>query len=170
LLAESGLGSNIEVSFGGYNDQDNMRRNEIIMEQLGKVGIKAKFTTGTIPDISGQFFGAEKKFDALLSAWTGRPDPSMSYALMYAKEGYYNAGRAEVSADMASLLQESREKTSIDDRKAVFSKIQRILVEGAFRRRLLSSTKLLRRLPASKASSRICWASPNSMMCRWVER
>lgn len=132
LIAESGLGGSIEMSFGGYNDQDNMRRNEIIMEQLGKVGIKAKFTTGTIPDISGQFFGAEKKFDALLSAWTGRPDPSMSYALMYAKEAYYNAGRAEVSPDMAALLQESREKSSIDERKVSFSKIQRILVEGAF--------------------------------------
>jgi len=131
LLSESGL-SNIELSFGGYNDQDNMRRNEIIMEQLGKVGIKAKFTTGTIPDISGQFFGAEKKFDALLSAWTGRPDPSMSYALMYGKEAYFNAGRAEVSPDLAALLQESREKSSIEERKISLSKIQRILVEGAF--------------------------------------
>lgn len=132
LMAEAGLGNNLEITFGGYNDQDNQRRNEIIMEQLGKIGIRAKFTTGTIPDISGQFFGTEKKFDALLSAWTGRPDPSMTYALMYAKDAYYNAGRAEVSPELQSLLLESREKDSLEERRRVFSRLQRIVMEGAY--------------------------------------
>jgi peptide/nickel transport system permease protein/peptide/nickel transport system substrate-binding protein len=117
---------------GGYNDQDNVRRNEIVMEQLGKIGIRCKFTTGTIPEISGQFFGNEKKFDALLSAWTGRPDPSMTYALMYAKDAYYNAGRAEVSPEVSALLVESRQKSSLEERRAVFSKLQRLVMEGAY--------------------------------------
>lgn len=131
LLAEAGLKDGFEMSIGGYTDQDSVRRGEIVMDQLGKVGIRLKFTNGTIPEISGQFFGAEKKFDALLSAWTGRPDPSMTYGLMYAKDAYFNAGRVEVSPELSALLVESRASEDIEVRRKVFSKIQRIVMEQA---------------------------------------
>jgi len=132
LIAEAGLGSSIELTAGGYHDQDSVRMNEIIMEQLGKVGIRCKFTTGTVPDISGQYFGSEKKFDILLSAWTGRPDPSMTYALMYADDAYYNAGRAKTTPEISALLVQSREKQSLDERRAIFSRLQRLVMEGAY--------------------------------------
>lgn len=131
LLAEAGHANGLELSFGGYNDQDSVRRAEVIIEMLGKVGIRAKFTNGTIPEISGQFFGNEKKFDALLSAWTGRPDPSMTYSLGYAKGAYYNAGRSEASPELTAALQESRLKEDEAFRKQAFSKVQRIVMEQA---------------------------------------
>jgi peptide/nickel transport system permease protein/peptide/nickel transport system substrate-binding protein len=131
-MTESGLGSNIEITVGGFSDQDNVRRNEIVMEQLGKIGIRCKFTTGTVPEIAGQFFGNEKKFDTLLSPWTGRPDPSMTYALMYGKDSYFNAGRTEISPEITALLAESRQKSSLDERRAVFSKLQRLIMDGAY--------------------------------------
>ena len=131
LVAESGL-KDVEISIGGNNDQDSLRRNEIVMEQLAKVGIRAKFTVGAVAEVAGQFFGNEKKFDALLSAWTGRPDPSMSYGLLYAKAAYFNAGRTEVSPELTALLQESRAVESIEARRQVFAKIQRIIMEGAY--------------------------------------
>jgi peptide/nickel transport system permease protein/peptide/nickel transport system substrate-binding protein len=131
LLAEAGLGKGLELSFGGYNDQDSVRRAEVIMEMLGKVGIRAKFTNGTIPEISAQFFGNEKKFDALVSAWTGRPDPSMSYTLAFGKGAYYNAGRTEASPELTTLLQQSRLKEDMEFRRQVFAKIQRIVMEQA---------------------------------------
>ncbi len=131
LMAEAGLASGIEVSMGNYTDQDSVRRGEIVTEQLGKIGIRIKLSAGTIPEISGQFFGTEKKFDMLLSAWTGRPDPSMSYSLMYAKGAYYNAGRGEFSPELTALLQESRSREDIDFRRGVFARIQRIVMENA---------------------------------------
>ncbi len=131
LMSEAGLAGGVDISVGGYNDQDAVRRGEIVMDQLGKVGIRCKFTNGTIPEISGQFFGVEKKFDMLMSAWTGRPDPSMSYSLMYAKDAYYNAGRAEPVPQLAALLQESRLKEDLDFRRGVFAKIQRLVMENA---------------------------------------
>lgn len=131
LMGEAGLASGIDLTIGGYTDQDSVRRGEIVMEQLGKVGIRVKFSNGTIPEISGQFFGNEKKFDMLLSAWTGRPDPSMSYSLMYAKDAYYNAGRSEFSPELSALLQESRSKEDMEFRRAVFAKIQRTVMENA---------------------------------------
>ncbi len=131
LLAEAGFKDGIDLTVGSYTDQDSVRRSEIVMEQLRKVGIRLKFTTGTIPEISGQFFGAEKKFDMLLSAWTGRPDPSMTYSLLYSKDAYFNAGRVEVSKDLTDLLAESRVAERIEARKLIFWRLQRILMEQA---------------------------------------
>lgn len=131
LMAEGGLGSGVDITMGNYTDQDSVRRGEIVMEQLGKIGIRIKLSAGTIPEISGQFFGTEKKFDMLLSAWTGRPDPSMTYSLMYAKGAYYNAGRNEFSPELSALLQESRSKEDLDFRRGVFAKIQRTVMENA---------------------------------------
>lgn len=131
LLQEAGLGSGFELTVGNYTDQDSVRRGEIIQEQLGKVGIKLNFIRGSIPEISGQFFGNEKKFDLLISAWTGRPDPAMTYGLMYGKDAYFNAGRVEVSAELQQLLQDSRASENLEVRKQVFSKLQRIIMEQA---------------------------------------
>ncbi len=131
LLAEAGFKDGIDLTVGSYTDQDSVRRSEIVMEQLRKVGIRLKFSTGTIPEISGQFFGTEKKFDMLLSAWTGRPDPSMTYSLMYSKDAYFNAGRVEVSKELTDLLAESRAAERIEGRKLIFSRLQRIVMEQA---------------------------------------
>ncbi len=108
-----------------------MRRSEIVGEQLRKAGIRLKYTTGTIPEISGQFFGNEKKFDMLLSAWTGRPDPSMTYSLMYSKDAYFNAGRVDHGQKLTDLLAESRVAERIEGRKLIFWQLQRIVMEQA---------------------------------------
>lgn len=131
LLAEAGFANGLDLTMGNYTDQDAVRRGEVILDQLGKVGIRAKFTSGTVPEISGQFFGNEKKFDALLSAWTGRPDPSMTYSLMFGRGAYYNAGRGEASPELTALLAESRASEDLAARAQVFAKIQRIVMEQA---------------------------------------
>jgi len=131
LLAEAGYPNGIELTVGSYTDQDSVRRSEIVGEQLRKAGIRLKFITGTIPEISGQFFGNEKKFDLLLSAWTGRPDPSMTYSLMYSKDAYFNAGRVDTGKALADLLAESRVAERIEGRKLIFRQLQRLVMEHA---------------------------------------
>ncbi|NEV76619.1 peptide ABC transporter, partial [Rhodopseudomonas sp. BR0C11] len=130
LLAEAGYKDGLEMTIGGYTDQDSVRRGEVIQDQLGKVGIKLKFTRGTIAEISAQFFAQEKKFDMLVSAWTGRPDPSMTYGLGFDKGAYYNAGRT-ADPELSKLIQESRASQDLNERAAVFAKIQRFTVEQA---------------------------------------
>ncbi len=131
LLAEAGFKDGIDLTVGSYTDQDSVRRSEIVGEQLRKVGIRLKYITGTIPEISGQFFGNEKKFDMLLSAWTGRPDPSMTYSLMYSKDAYFNAGRVDHGQKLTELLAESRVAERIEGRKLIFWQLQRIVMEQA---------------------------------------
>jgi len=130
LLADAGFKDGVELTIGGYNDQDSVRRSEVLQAQLGEAGIRLKFTRGTIPEISAQFFGTEKKFDVLLSAWTGRPDPSMTYALGFDKGAYYNAGRG-ADPELVKLIELSRESEDLGERAKVFAKIQRFIMENA---------------------------------------
>jgi peptide/nickel transport system permease protein/peptide/nickel transport system substrate-binding protein len=130
LLAEAGFKDGVDLTIGGYNDQDSVRRSEVLQAQLGKAGIRLKFTRGTIAEISAQFFATEKKFDVLLSAWTGRPDPSMTYALGFDKGAYYNASR-EADPELVKLIQQSRESEDLKERAEVFAKIQRFTMENA---------------------------------------
>lgn len=129
LLAEAGV-KDLELHVGSYADQDQVLRSEVIQSQLKDVGVRVRYTRGTVAEISAQFFGAEKRFDALLSAWTGRPDPSMTYALLFGEGAYYNAARTADPTLMA-LLQQSRATADLAVRAAVFSKIQRFVMENA---------------------------------------
>jgi len=130
LLVAAGFKDGVEITIGSYNDQDSVQRSEVLQAALAEVGIRLKFTRGTIAEISSQFFGNEKKFDMLLSAWTGRPDPSMTYALGFDKGAYYNAGR-ECAPELSQLIQESRESEDLATRAAVFAKVQRFVMENA---------------------------------------
>jgi peptide/nickel transport system permease protein/peptide/nickel transport system substrate-binding protein len=130
LLAEAGFKDGVDLTIGSYSDQDSVQRSEVLQAQLAPAGIRLKFTRGTIPEISAQFFATEKKFDVLLSAWTGRPDPSMTYALGFDKGAYYNAGR-ECDPELSKLIQQSRESEDLTERAAVFAKIQRFIMENA---------------------------------------
>jgi peptide/nickel transport system permease protein/peptide/nickel transport system substrate-binding protein len=132
LLAEAGHGSGLAIDFVGNNDQDSIQREEILIEQLRKVGITAKFTNGTVAAIAAGFFGPDKRGAAQLSAWTGRPDPSQTYASLYTKDAYYNAGRAEVVPELTSALADSRSTEDIEARKKAFAKLQRALMENAY--------------------------------------
>jgi ABC-type transport system substrate-binding protein len=130
LLAEAGHPNGIDITMLGYSDQRSQQRQEVLIEQFSKAGIRCKWQTGSIPEMSAAFF-ADKKGDGLLAAWTGRPDPSLTYSLMFAKESYYNAGRTEWSPELTAALLESRASEDLEARKAAFSKVQKIVVEQA---------------------------------------
>lgn len=130
LLEEAGYKDGLELNLGGYSDQDQVLRSEIMQAQLEKAGFKPRFTRGTVPEISAQFFGAEKKFDAMLSLWTGRPDPSMTYEGVFGGESYYNAGRTADPA-LTEMLARSREVEAIEERAKAFADVQRNVMENA---------------------------------------
>lgn len=132
LLAEAGWKEGSVIELGGYPDQDSVQREEILIEQLRKAGITLKFNTAPVAEASAVFFGPEKKNSGLLAAWTGRPDPSQTYSLMFSKDAYYNAGRAPVPPELDAALKESRATEDIEMRKKAFAKVQRIVMENAF--------------------------------------
>lgn len=131
LLKEAAIPQGFTLELIGYTDQDSVRRAEILIEQFAKVGLKTNFTNGSIAEMSAAFFGKDKKGAGLVSAWTGRPDPSLTYTLMYSKESYFNAARADVPAELPDALKATRVTENIDERKKAFAKVQRIVMENA---------------------------------------
>ena len=102
LLAEASFKEGTTIELVGYPDQDSVQRQEILIEQFRKAGINVRFMNAPIAEASAAFFGAEKRGSGLLAAWTGRPDPSLTYSLMFTKDAYYNGGRGAGAAGTGS--------------------------------------------------------------------
>jgi ABC-type transport system substrate-binding protein len=130
LLAEAGYPDGFDLDLLGGSDQRMVQREEVLIEQFSKAGIRAHFTNGIVPNTTTQFF-IEKQHDAYLSAWTGRPDPSLTYQLMFGKDSFYNSGRADPVPGLAEALLATRESADIPARKAAFARLQRLVTENA---------------------------------------
>ncbi|HPU50917.1 MAG TPA: ABC transporter substrate-binding protein [Burkholderiaceae bacterium] len=129
LLAEAGHKDGLDLNLIGYTDQRAVQRQEVLMEQLRKAGFRVKFTNGSIADMSAKFFA--QNGDGLLSAWTGRPDPSLTFSLMYMKSAYFNAGKAEPAPELTAAILASRASTDIEVRKRELSKVMKIISDQA---------------------------------------
>jgi peptide/nickel transport system substrate-binding protein len=132
LLAEAGFKEGTVIEIGGYTDQDSVQRQEILIEQFRKAGMNVKFVNAPIAEASASFFGPEKRGSGLLAAWTGRPDPSLTYSLMFTKDAYYNGGRAAVPPELEAAIKESRASEDIEIRRKAFATVQRLVMENAF--------------------------------------
>ena len=132
LLAEAGFREGTVIEIGGYPDQDAVQREEILIEQLRKAGFGIRFINAPVAEASAAFFGAEKRGSGLLAAWTGRPDPSLTYSLMFTKDAYYNGGRAAVPPELEAAIRESRASEDVELRRKAFSTVQRLVMENAF--------------------------------------
>jgi peptide/nickel transport system substrate-binding protein len=132
LLAEAGFKEGTTIEIGGYPDQDSVQRQEILIEQFRKAGIGIRFINAPVAEASAAFFGAEKRGSGLLAAWTGRPDPSLTYSLMFTKEAYYNAGRAPVPPELEAAIKESRASEDPAIRSKSFAIVQRLVMENAY--------------------------------------
>lgn len=130
LLTEAGK-DGIQVEINSYPDQDSIQRQEILIEQLRKAGFTVKFVNAPVAEASAAFFGAEKRGNAMLAGWTGRPDPSQTYSLMFTKDSYFNSGRAPVPPELEAALKDSRATDDIAERAKAFSRVQKIVMENA---------------------------------------
>jgi ABC-type transport system substrate-binding protein len=91
LLAEAGYADGVDFPMIVYTDPTSIRLGEVLEYQLGKVGIRVDLIPTELTQGSSEFFN-ERRYPAMLSAWTGRPDPALTYKLMFSAEGYYNTG------------------------------------------------------------------------------
>lgn len=130
LLEEAGFADGLELDLRGYPDQASVQRQEVLLAQWKKIGVTGRFQNAPIAEASGRFFGDEKVGDLLLSAWTGRPDPSLTYALMYSEDSYYNPGRVAPPEGYMDALQASRETGDQAERAAALATAQKLAMEA----------------------------------------
>lgn len=129
LLKEAGFPDGVEIHLIAWNDQVSVQRTEVLIEMFKKANIRLKLSTGSGVETAGQFFGKQEG-DMHLSFWTGRPDPSLTYDLLFAEGSFFNAGRG-ATPGMAALLSEAQSGATQESRKAAFVKVQRAALENA---------------------------------------
>lgn len=129
LLAEAGHPNGLEIEAYGWSDQLAMQRQELIMAQLAKAGIRIKLTP-VAPQQAMQFFMLEKKGSTLISPGGGFPDPSQFYEALFGKEALRNAGKIELPG-FRELMDATMEAPDQAARKAAFVKLQKFVVENA---------------------------------------
>jgi ABC-type transport system substrate-binding protein len=130
LLAEAGYGSGFDLAAMGWNDQKAIQRQEILMEQFARVGVRVKFGTASVSDSTSQFM-QDKRGDAYLGAFTGRPDPSQIFQRLFDPNSVINAGRVDPAPERAAAQLETQASTDPAVRKAAFAKLQKIVSDHA---------------------------------------
>lgn len=118
LLAEAGYPNGLELHSNHYSDPLSMQRMELIGAQLKAVGITLRSTVAAVAQANQTW--NDGVGDIHLSAWTGRPDPSVTFASLFAPEGYYNKGGAEPSKELTRAIKDSRASADIEQRKHAF--------------------------------------------------
>jgi len=129
LMAEAGFAGGLELHSNTASDPFTTQRMEIIAAQWSKIGIKLKYTTGTLAQ-SNQTWN-EGIGDIRLTAWTGRADPSITFASLYSPEGFFNRGGSEPSKELTQAIKDTRATTDINLRKEAFSRAARLEREVA---------------------------------------
>ena len=130
LLAEAGYKDGIDINMIGYTDQRSQQRQEVLIEQYKKAGIRLHFTNGSLAEMSAAFL-SERKGDGFLSAWTGRPDPSLTYQLLFGAGADYNPSRVEAVPEIGPALRATRAAEDIESRKKAFAVLQRLVTDNA---------------------------------------
>jgi ABC-type transport system substrate-binding protein len=129
LMADAGFAGGLELMSNTASDPFTTQRMEIIAAQFAKIGVKLKYTVGTLAQ-SNQTWN-DGIGDIRLTAWTGRPDPSITFASLYSPEGFFNRGGAEPSKDLTQAIRDTRATTDINLRKEAFSRAARLEREFA---------------------------------------
>ena len=129
----------------GWADQLAMQRQEVIISQLAKVGIRVKLTA-LAPQQAVQAFMIEKKGAMFISPSSAYPDPSQFYEALFGKTALRNAGGVELPG-FRELLDATMEAQDQATRKAAFVKLQRFVVEQAMQMVQYISPAVQRRQP-----------------------
>jgi ABC-type transport system substrate-binding protein len=129
LLAEAGHADGLEIESVGWPDQTAMQRQELIISQLAKAGIRVKLTALS-PQQAVQAFMIERKGAMFISPSSPFADPSQFYENLFGKDALRNAGRVELPG-FRELLDATMDTPEQTARKAAFAKLQKFVVEQA---------------------------------------
>lgn len=130
LLAEAGYPDGLELTMLSFPDQPTVQKQEFLLSQWQQIGVRGRFENGPIAESSIRFF-AKGGGDLMLSAWTGRPDPSLTYSLLYSEKSFFNAGKLPPPDGFDQAMSESRATQDQAERAKALAKAQMLVMEHA---------------------------------------
>lgn len=129
LLAEAGYPNGVDLEAFGWSDQLAIQRQELLVSQWAKAGIRVKLTPVS-PQQATQLFMIETKGNMYVAPAGGFPDPSLYYESLFGKDALRNAGKVELPG-FRELLDATMEVADQEQRKAACAKLQRFVIENA---------------------------------------
>lgn len=128
LLAEAGYADGLTIEVVSWTDDPSVRRAEVLQAQFAAVGITMNVITTEVPQATALFFN-DKRFDGYLAAWTGRPDPALTYALVFSKNGYFNTAGVETPG-LEDAISAARSVADQTERAKAFLEAEQIVVDN----------------------------------------
>jgi peptide/nickel transport system substrate-binding protein len=102
---------------------------EIVQAQLAEVGIRANIRQ-VEPAQTADIYYSKQEGQGLVSPWGGRPDPSLTLALMFGGEGFSNPGR-HTTPEVQEAIDATQVVQSDEDRTAALKAASAAVVEAA---------------------------------------
>lgn len=119
LISEAGA-EGLSFDMLLYADATSTRVGEILKDQWSKIGVDVKLVPREVNQANNDYFN-DKKTPAFFAAWTGRPDPALTYRLMFTKQAYFNtSGQSTPGIDEA--LAQDAVATTPEDRKVALDR------------------------------------------------
>lgn len=126
ILEDAGL-DGVTISLIHYSSSQDEKIADSIKHQLEEVGIDIQLESMELSAAHEKMLG-EKTGEALLSNWTGRPDPQMTIKSLLAKDGFYNVGGISTD-ELDSLISESTQTYDQEERTEIYKDIYKIALE-----------------------------------------
>ena len=121
LLKQAGYPNGVSIKGLAFQSTGEVRKLEIIQQQLKNVGINMKFDVKDVATAAKNFF-TDKTYDLICSSWSGRPDPSQTASSLFASASFYNAG-GYAAPGMDDALSAAASAQSQSERASAFSKV-----------------------------------------------
>jgi len=129
LLAEAGHPNGVEIETFGWSDQAAMQRQELIISQLAKAGIRIKLIP-LAPQQAVQAYMIDKRGSMFITPASAFPDPSQLYESLFGKTALRNPSGVELPG-FRELMDATTSAQTQEERKAAFAKLQRFVAENA---------------------------------------
>ncbi|UNX56610.1 ABC transporter substrate-binding protein (plasmid) [Georgenia sp. TF02-10] len=126
LLAEAGA-SDLTFDMLLSADAGSVRMAEIIQQQWADIGVTVELQPREGVQAVNAYF-TDHAAPALLSAFTGRPDPKMAYDVVFSEESFYNTS-GEPTPGLEAALEQTDESVEIPDRVEGFQAAARAVYD-----------------------------------------
>jgi peptide/nickel transport system permease protein/peptide/nickel transport system substrate-binding protein len=131
LLAEAGhpdgITLNMCVDANSGSPEPGAKLSDAMREQMKAANITLNTTMVAGLGACIELFNFKKSIPAVLIAWTGRPDPFMTYQQIMASDGAYNTGKSNFGVD--GLFPPMLKNPSREQLKASYDKLNKAFVE-----------------------------------------
>ncbi|WP_219416502.1 ABC transporter substrate-binding protein [Pseudonocardia nigra] len=130
LLAEAGYPDGVPVNGLAYSGERQVRKAEIVRQQVAAAGFDMTIQVLEVGVAVEEFYEKEA-FQVFVSAWSGRPDPNLTYQSLFTDDSFYVVGESGVSPQVLDLLAQASSVEGTEERAQVYLPLTDLVMQNA---------------------------------------